>query len=283
MTGGGPPRSFVIGIGAQKAGTSWLASYLGDHPEVFMPAIKEIHFWNGRNAKPGKGPEARLRRLLAKFEKGGERSEGRQRIRRDMLRERLAMGADVSSYMDFFGKWSKGLPVWCDITPAYAILDRGDFAQMAAVAGDVRFIFVMRNPADRYWSQLRFARRNVPNLDPFAQFRARLDHPAYRLRSDYRRTLAELFAAVDASRVHLAFFERLFTQVEVERLCDFLGVARCPADFTPVGQTASREVMSADMRALAVRHFAGVYRFAEGHFAGDIPESWRNDIVTYLA
>jgi hypothetical protein len=36
--------NFLI-IGAQKAGTSWLAANLSQHPEVFMPS-KEIHFFD---------------------------------------------------------------------------------------------------------------------------------------------------------------------------------------------------------------------------------------------
>lgn len=33
-------------IGTQKAGTSWLAKCLGEHPDVFMAEKKEIHFFN---------------------------------------------------------------------------------------------------------------------------------------------------------------------------------------------------------------------------------------------
>ena len=102
------------------------------------------------------------------------------------------------------------------------------------------------------------------------------------MRTNYRRVLEELYAVVDPSRVHLAFFGRLFTRNEVDRFCDFLGVARHPADFTPVARTPGDEVMSEEMRAMAVRHFAAVYRHVETHFAGDIPESWRKDIATYL-
>src|ERR1043166_6011740 len=34
-----------IGIGVPKAGTTWLAKCLGDHPEVFMAAVKEVDFF----------------------------------------------------------------------------------------------------------------------------------------------------------------------------------------------------------------------------------------------
>ena len=35
-----------LGVGAQKAGTTWLYARLAGHPQVFMPAIKEVHFWD---------------------------------------------------------------------------------------------------------------------------------------------------------------------------------------------------------------------------------------------
>jgi hypothetical protein len=34
-----------IGIGAPKAGTTWLATCVGEHPEAFMAAVKETEFW----------------------------------------------------------------------------------------------------------------------------------------------------------------------------------------------------------------------------------------------
>jgi hypothetical protein len=37
--------NFLI-IGTQKAATTWLAQCLGEHPDVFMAEVKEIHFFN---------------------------------------------------------------------------------------------------------------------------------------------------------------------------------------------------------------------------------------------
>jgi len=36
-----------LGIGAQKAGTSWLHTMLARHPGIAFPPIKELHFWDG--------------------------------------------------------------------------------------------------------------------------------------------------------------------------------------------------------------------------------------------
>lgn len=35
-----------IGIGAQKAGTTWLYEQLRKHPDIRFPAGKEVHFWD---------------------------------------------------------------------------------------------------------------------------------------------------------------------------------------------------------------------------------------------
>ena len=35
-----------LGIGAQKAGTTWLFEMLSDHPGLAFPAGKEVHFWD---------------------------------------------------------------------------------------------------------------------------------------------------------------------------------------------------------------------------------------------
>jgi Sulfotransferase domain len=42
-----------MGIGAQKAGTTWLYQALKRHPEISFPAGKELHFWNARAGQGG--------------------------------------------------------------------------------------------------------------------------------------------------------------------------------------------------------------------------------------
>jgi hypothetical protein len=38
-----------LGIGAQKAGTTWLFRQLRAHPQIRFPADKEVHFWDQEN------------------------------------------------------------------------------------------------------------------------------------------------------------------------------------------------------------------------------------------
>ncbi len=42
-----------LGIGAQKAGTTWLYTMLSQHPDISFPSRKELHYWNRQYpAKP---------------------------------------------------------------------------------------------------------------------------------------------------------------------------------------------------------------------------------------
>src|SRR5215208_108045 len=39
-------RTYFVGIGAQKAGTTWLHDYLSSRPDTFMSPIKELHYFD---------------------------------------------------------------------------------------------------------------------------------------------------------------------------------------------------------------------------------------------
>lgn len=44
------------GIGAQKAGTTWLSAMLRQHPQVWIPDIKEVHYFT-REVAAGRGDD----------------------------------------------------------------------------------------------------------------------------------------------------------------------------------------------------------------------------------
>jgi hypothetical protein len=67
----GDDKLLLIGIGAQRSGTTWLATYFYHHPEVFMPLLKELHFFNRdiADADGTNADEIMLRRLQARAQR----------------------------------------------------------------------------------------------------------------------------------------------------------------------------------------------------------------------
>lgn len=58
-------KPHFIGIGAQKAGTSWLHTCLYEHPGIYMPASKEIHFFSKHYDRGASWYEAHFRACRA--------------------------------------------------------------------------------------------------------------------------------------------------------------------------------------------------------------------------
>jgi hypothetical protein len=68
-----------LGIGAQKAGTTWLGRNLEAHPEVWMPRVKEVHYFDEK-IHESRNPTLRFVRRI--FDAGGANSRWRSQVRR---------------------------------------------------------------------------------------------------------------------------------------------------------------------------------------------------------
>lgn len=296
--GGGAQQVLMYGIGAQKAGTSWLQSALEGRDGVFLQKPKELHYWDCIRAPYLRdfklraqerlrvpGPGAPLRHRLSRF----WRADLRQRI---ALAERYAAiyrsaPHDHAPYLSYLGAGRSDARLVGDITPSYALLSRDVFAEMLASAPDVRFVFIMRDPVARLWSGVQQhykperAQGLVTDQDLDRRFEAICAVPADPnfLRSDYPGTMAELEAAVPSERIHYAFFETLVDpdrgEVERGRLAEFLGV---PASWlnprNKVHSTRNAHRISPESRAMARQSMAGIYAALHGRFGDRLPEAW---------
>jgi len=63
------PLPDFLGIGAQKAGTTWLWENLRQHPEIFVPDKKELHYFDNKF-------DQSLRYYTRRFEAAGGRVKG---------------------------------------------------------------------------------------------------------------------------------------------------------------------------------------------------------------
>lgn len=278
----GRPDVLFFGIGAQKSGTSWLKDYLRSHPQVHI-AKREIHYWNRREMPDGPAVR-RLRRQARTIEDINPQ-------RREFLAhsERMLTEDDPSHslYADLIFKKAGKKPVVGEITPAYAVLSRDSFAAMNGLAGNVRFLFLMRDPVARLHSSLRMrlgnaGRRRNPGtvagtvLDELARVIAKGKEDDFVGRSRYERTLGELEAAVPAAQIGCFFYEDLFGQQDVAPICAFLGIDPVPGPFDKVVNTGTvRTSMDEDFEARALQLLRGTYEDAERRFGDRLPAIWR--------
>lgn len=229
-----PPERgcFILGVGAQKAGTTWLHAYLAAREDVDCGFTKEYHVFDALTV-----PD--MRHHLRQLERTGGAliARGHPAWAGKAALLRLAFLADPQLYFAYFADLlaRPGITHAADITPSYAALSTETLAmirdEFAARGITVRPVFVMREPVSRLRSQARMdlkARGIAPTPErELAEMRALLGTPHERLRADYVGTVMRLHE-VFGDRAHYALFEELFTPEELQRLCAALGLPYRP-------------------------------------------------------
>lgn len=159
-----------LGIGMQKAGTSWLYEQLKNHPNTWLPIRKELHFfdalskedWNVRRQKRALKniPELTERLLDSDVE---NRDEIIQELEENIHFARTTN--NLEWYQSFWQKVADQNSLLGEITPAYSILDPDTIRLIREQVGVGKIILILRNPVERSWSQYKMMTERKSN-DP---------------------------------------------------------------------------------------------------------------------
>ncbi len=138
-------------VGAQKGGTSWLYRQLAEHPDFWMPPVKELHYFDQLSRIP---PVASAR----------PRDDRDRRFLESIRRLSARSHFDLEDYARLFA--SKGSLLSGDITPAYSMVSDEIIERIIDRFPNLKVIFLARDPVERAWSQLSMGVR-LRNISPF--------------------------------------------------------------------------------------------------------------------
>ncbi len=202
-----------LGIGATRAGTSWVAAQLAAHPQIRM-GRKEIHFFDRKLRAPAASGSARDRidrlRYLARFvcARGGTRrgtGGGGPRGTGGGGPRGTGGGGPRGTL--------RGGRIRGEVTPAYAILEPAVIRRVAEWMPDARLIFMMRDPIERAWSQARngFPRWRGKPLESVGrdELIAYFDSDPVRRRSDYATCLRAWFEHFPHGQFFFGFLDEI--------------------------------------------------------------------------
>lgn len=197
-----------IGIGVQKAGTTWLWENLRRHPQLWLPVVKELHWFDTRYP-----PEALAGVPLYRHRTGLARYRP---LRRDLSWEHARWLWRFYQYTtcdgDYLALFDRDdLLLAGEITPAYATLSANTVEMIRhLVSSDCRIILILREPLERLCSGVRMhCRRHGINWHslPDNELDNLLSSPQHFLRSDYAYTLKHW--SVFGERLGVFFYEDL--------------------------------------------------------------------------
>ncbi len=200
-----PIVDFIV-AGTMKGGTSALAAFLAQHPQIFIPRQKELHFFDvdDNYMAEGHGPRYDL-------------------------------------YHNFFK--DRGDAKLCgEATPIYMYLPFVP-ARIAEYNPKIKLIIALRNPIQRAYSHYRMecvnGRENLPFYEALEAERSRITYesdPAKKAASErwhsyvgrglYGLQLMNVFTHIPREQVLVLESEKLLNEhdLSMEQCCDFLGL-----------------------------------------------------------
>lgn len=163
-----------ICIGAQKAGTSWLFHNLNKHPDIKLPYLKELHFFDEIHLKVKRGFFSRL------FNKHWMNAWWRYNLLHGFYHSLIELNIKKFFWFMIFFFYPRNFywyrllfpglknKITGEFTPDYSIIDKGLIQQIKENIPDVKIILLLRDPVETNWSHTRrflLRRLNIKSLD----------------------------------------------------------------------------------------------------------------------
>lgn len=281
-------KFFILGVGAQKAGTTWLHRQLCGSSEFAGGFAKEYHTFDALYSPVCGGIRKRLlaatqRSLREKLdaESMAPKSHGQHA-------KQLSFIEDTDNYFEYFDYlWlsQPSIKATGDITPSYSTLDADTFkyirSGLTQKGFKPRVIFLMRDPIERIWSMLRMDWRNRgQNLSYEEEMNHLLmchNQRGVMLRTSYDLTISALKQAFPESEVHFALYERLFTDSEYHKIARFTGIRLPSPDFKTVVNASpkSNDIWVKPEVANSIANtYRNTYAAAKELFGSNVTDLW---------
>jgi len=278
---------WYLGIGAQKAGTSWLSHNLRQHPGIWNLPVKEFHFFDEpavpvafRGMRP-KIANPRWLKLVVREMPLTIVDPRRWPNARWLLRFATAPRTDETYRALMAGPPAR---IGGDVTPAYARLEVADVARIRRVVPDVRVFYLLRDPIARAWSQasMYFRKHGTPDImsvprEVLLQFFRR---DSVRRNGDYLRTLDIWERHFAPDQIHVDFLERIVQNPGhvLEDVLRFIGVtgdARVPAvDLAQPRNAGHTPPLPPDIARVLAEQFHESVRMCHRRFNNAFTAAW---------
>jgi len=232
--------AFLV-IGAQRAGTTWLYYHLYKHPEVWLPPIKELHYFdvldpsvNMKSRKFRKHVRVRVAHNAAKLISyvASIKKVSNKMIRCDLAFDLRYFFRKSSHewYASLFRKAHEAGRVTGEFTPAYSILSKEYIREVYKINEGMKIIFILRNPIQRSWSHavkdLCVAKKRSIDDVSESEFIGFFNNPECLSRSDYLTAYENWTSVFPKDQVFICYYEGIALEPKkmLQSVCRFLGV-----------------------------------------------------------
>lgn len=267
-------KTFLMCVGAQKAGTTWMWHYLHRNPKIDLGFKKEYHTWEVYTNPFFKFLKKELEDKIANTHSTPKKLK------------QLSFMNDPSLYFEYFKEILNTADITGDFTPQSSSLSEETFNHIISTFQSANIqtkaIYILRDPVDRLQSLVRLKLflkgytnptydMEVMYMDKFAL------REGYMYSGDYCTIIPKL-DRVFSSNIHYCYYESLFNDISTKAITDFLSVPHHEAlyNFNPRPSMWSYQLTPEDRK-----HFENIYEPLYVYSAERFPEVTK--LWTYYA
>jgi len=220
-----------IGIGAQKAGTTWLYLRLKELPDFSFPVIREIHYFD-RNPQYASANTLSETNALKRLRNVKWVQKSLKKVIQSLLNGNPNKAKWLMKwyYLNYSDNWYLSLfnsvdKLTGEFTPSYSFLKNRDIRRIYKIAPHAKIILLLRNPIERAWSQYRFqfispSKKNEyhytskkqkydyrnNSIDDIVTF---IDSEKQEIRSNYLKTLKNYTSIFPKNQILVGFYDAI--------------------------------------------------------------------------
>ena len=179
-------------IGAQKAGTSWLYANLNRNGNIWMPPIKELHYFDHlfcpANRKWTTWHIQKSAKIILE-----KKQDYKSNINNDYINyiEKISNGTLFCEewYKDIFNYYADPSCVYGDITPEYSTIPEDGIRYIKKYLNSPKIIYIIRDPFLRVISQVKMnaLRQQFPLDADENKWKTLLSEQSLQSRGDYKK------------------------------------------------------------------------------------------------
>ena len=264
-------KLLLLVIGAERCGTSWLTNYFRSHPSVFVPLSKQLHFFDAILSKEvGERNSRRKRRQLVN-------ELQKDKPNKDVLAcllYREIMMHDHSAYLGYFNKYAHHESCFADMTPTYWQLEKEHFEFISNFYDKLKILFIVRDPISRFLSFAKIAARRKGPLEEEKIVKI-LDPLVNSERQSYTRSIKIIEAVFGEESRLIMFYEDLFREESIQKICEFIGADFVPANYDGVINAGESVFLSDAAKKDLFAKIRHEYEWCADRFGDALPDQWR--------
>lgn len=228
-------------IGSQKAGTSWAYEMLSQHPDIWLPNIKEVHYFDflfGEQTGTRKWGGGHVKSAMDRMRKQAKDRYEKKYVTAIEEKESLTEEWYASIFDHREAKKSK---IVGEVTPEYCSISAGGIRHVKSFLGDPKILWIIRDPYERAISQVKMVINRGWSTPPRndSEWKNAVSSVRYQNRANYKKYIPLWDEAFGDKIKYLAYGDIKTRPSELlEEIEDFLEVKK--AKYSGAGEVVHK-------------------------------------------